>query len=391
MSQTDPHQLLVIGGGPAALAAARAYRSAGGRGRVGLVCDERRVPYQRPALSKQLLRGETDDAEIGLESEAGLADAAVELIPGRAVSLNPDAHSVLLSGGRELSYRRCLIATGAEPARLPVPGADDPAVRTLRSLEDMRELRSRIAGGGEVVVIGSGFIGCEIAASLRAIGHSVRLCSQEAAPNTDRLGSEAAARLRNWLTDAGVGLTLGAEVRGIRRDGDRLEVQTSVGDATGDLVVMATGVTPRAELAALAGLELEAGAIPADAQMATALPDVFAAGDVAFAVNTTAGRRVHIEHWGDAIAQGDVAGRAAAGGAAQWADVPGFWSEIAGHTLKFVGWGEDFDEVRFEPADDGAFAAWYRRAERIVGVLTHERDDAYERGRELIGAGAPWR
>ncbi|MDQ6731806.1 MAG: FAD-dependent oxidoreductase [Actinomycetota bacterium] len=391
MSRTGAHQLLVIGGGPAALSAVRAYRAAGGQGRVGLVCDERRMPYQRPALSKQLLRGEISDTEVALESDSGLAQAAIELIPGRAVSLDPKAHTVQLSGGRALTYVRCLIATGAEPARLPVPGADDAAVRTLRSLEDMRELRSRLSGGGEVVVIGSGFIGCEIAASLRAIGHPVSLCSQEAAPNTDRLGPDAAARVQTWLIDAGVALALGAEVQAIRREGERLAVQTAAGETAGDVVVMATGVAPRAELAALAGLELEAGAIPANAQMATELPDVFAAGDVALAVNATAARRVQVEHWGDAIAQGDVAGRVAAGSTVQWADVPGFWSEIAGRTLKFAGWGEGFDEVRFKPSDDGAFAAWYRRADRIVGVLTHERDDAYRRGRELVAAGARWR
>ncbi len=390
MSSAGAYQFLIIGGGPAALAAARGYRAAGGQGRVALICDERRMPYRRPALSKELLRGEIAETEIALESERRLAGAAVELIAARAVSLDPGAHSVLLSGGRELSYARCLIATGAEPARLPVPGAEDAAVRTLRSLEDMRELRSRLAGGGEVVVIGSGFIGCEIAASLRAIGHPVRLCSQEAAPNTERLGPDAASRLQAWLTQAGVELTLGAEVEAIRREGERLAVQTSAGETTGDVVVMATGVAPRAELAALAGVELEAGAIPADAQMATGLPDVFAAGDVALAVNATAGRRVHIEHWGDAIAQGDVAGRVAAGSTAQWADVPGFWSEIAGHTLKFAGWGGEFDEVRFDPSGDGAFAAWYRRADRVVGVLAHRRDDAYTRGQDLIAAGASW-
>ncbi len=391
MSGTDPHQLLVLGGGPAALAAVRAYRRAGGQGRVGLVSDERRVPYMRPALSKELLRGEIDDSEIALESDAGLAEAAIELVAGRAVSLDPGRHTVLLSGGRELAYSRCLLATGAEPARLVVPGAEDGSVRTLRTLEDLRELRSRLTHDGEVVVIGSGFIGCEIAASLRAIGHPVRLCSQETAPNVGRLGPDAAARLQAWLTEARIELALGAEVSSIRRDGERIEVHTAAGAVAGDVVVMATGVAPRSELGAQAGLALESGAIPADTQMATALPDVFAAGDVALAVNATAGRRVHIEHWGDAIAQGEVAGQVAAGASAQWADVPGFWSEIAGHTLKFAGWGEGFDEVRLEPSHDGAFAAWYRHGDRIAGVLAHERDDAYESGRELIAAGASWR
>lgn len=391
MSATADHRLLVIGGGPAALAAGRAYRAAGGDGRVGLVSDERRIPYMRPALSKELLRGETGEDQIALETEAWLADQAIELIAGRAVAMTPDRHSVLLSGGRELRYRRCVIATGAEPVRLPVPGAEDGAVRTLRSLEDLRELRARLTPGLEVVVIGSGFIGCEIAASLRALGHPVGLCSQETAPNAVRLGPRAAAELEAWLTEAGVTLRLGAEVRAIRRDRERIEVATTAGTVAGALVVMATGVAPRSELAALAGLELESGAIPADEHMATGLTDVLAAGDVALAVNTLAGRPVHIEHWGDAIGQGEVAGQVAAGHDARWAAVPGFWSEIAGRTLKFAGWGEGFDEVRFEASGGGAFAAWYRRGDRLAGVLAHDRDDAYERGREQLASGAQWR
>ena len=166
-------------------------------------------------------------------------------------------------------------------------------------------------------------------------------------------------------------------------------MSTDAGTAEGGLVVMATGVSPRAELAVLAGVALEQRAIPADERMRTALPDVLVAGDVARAQNATAGRPLRIEHWGDALAQGEVAGRTAAGDSARWTEVPGFWTQIGDHTLKYAGWGERFDEVRVE-ADEAGFTAWYRGGDRITGVLTHGHDDDYSAGRERIAEGASW-
>ena len=179
-----------------------------------LVTDERRMPYMRPAVSKELLRGELNEHEVALHDEQLLEDEQIELIAGRAVSLDASAHTVMLSGGRELPYRRCLLATGAEPVRLPVAGAEDPAVRTLRSIEDLRELRVRLTDAMPVVVIGSGFIGCEIAASLRVLGHPVTVCSQESAPNLERVGEQPAQAIAGWLRETGAELLLGAEVRG---------------------------------------------------------------------------------------------------------------------------------------------------------------------------------
>ena len=156
-----------------------------------------------------------------------------------------------------------------------------------------------------VVIIGSGFIGCEIAASLRSLGHPVTVCSQESAPNVSRIGEQPAAAIAGWLRETGTELRLAAEVRSVGRHNDRLSVRTDTGTAEGGLVVMATGVSPRAELAVLAGLELEQRAIPADERMRTGLPDVLAAGDVVRAENAAAGRRLRVEHWGDALAQGE--------------------------------------------------------------------------------------
>ena len=150
------------------------------------------------------------------------------------------------------------------------------------------------------------------------------------------------------------------------------------------LAIMAAGVTPRLELALGAGLEIRDGAVATDAAMRTSAPGVLAAGDVCDAFNATAGRALRVEHWGDALGQGEVAGRTAAGRDARWDAVPGFWSTIGDHTLKYVAWGDGFDDVTLDDGDDGAFVARYRRDGRLVGVLTHDDDDAYDDGRREI-------
>ncbi len=388
---TDELGLLVVGGGPAGLSAARGYRDAGGSGAVAIVTDEHRMPYNRPPLTKDLLRGESSEDDLLIESEAWLREQRVGLVSGRAVALDPEGRTASLSGGRELRYRSCVLATGAEPTRLPVPGADHPAVRVIRTLDHVRELTARLGDGDPVVVIGSGFIGCEIAASLRRRGHPVALVSDEDQPNAARLDLEAAERIRGWLVQEGVDVKLGAEVEEIAARDGAIDVRAGTVRATGQVVVMATGVAPRGELAAGAGLELANGAIPVDASMRTAQAGIYAAGDVAFAENASAGRRLRVEHWGDALGQGEIAGRTAAGETAQWDAVPGFWSTIGSHTLKYAAWGDGFEQSRLEPHGGGAFTAWYGRGGRIVGVLAHEADEDYERGRSLIADGAPWR
>ncbi len=387
---TGAFELLIVGGGPAGLSAARRYRAAGGAGAVGIVTDEHRMPYRRPPLTKDLLQGVSTEAELPLEDESWLGDHAVDLISGRAATLDTEARSVTLSGGRTLEYRRCVLATGAEPTRLEIPGADDPAVRVVRALDHVRELLRRLHPGDAVVVIGSGFIGCEIAASLRIRGHPVSLVSDEPAPNAARLGEEAGGFITGWLEDQGVQLHLASAVARIDRAGESLEVSADGAPVRGRVVVMATGVAPRSELAAAAGIELDGGAVPVDASMRSADSSVLAAGDVAKAQNVSAGRALRVEHWGEALRQGEIAGAVAAGAAVAWDDVPGFWSTIGDRTLKYAAWGDGYDRSRIDEHSDGGFTVWYGRDGRLVGVLTHQADEDYERGQELIGEGAPW-
>jgi 3-phenylpropionate/trans-cinnamate dioxygenase ferredoxin reductase subunit len=387
---SEPYSLLVVGGGPAGLSAVRAYREAGAGGSVAIIADEGRVPYRRPPLTKDLLRGESTEADLPLEDEGWFDTQRVDLIAGRAVALDAHRRRVSLSGGRELEYVSCLLATGAEPVRLPVPGGDRPWVHVVRTVEHVRGLTARLREGDRAVVIGSGFIGCEIASSLRARGHSVDLVSDEPLPNSGRLGEPQAQLLQDWLAEDGVDTHLGTPVERIERTEGNIAVTTDRERLVGDVVVMATGVAPRSELAVQARLELDDGAIPVSAAMRSAQDGLLAAGDVCLAENLAAGRPLHVEHWGDALGQGTIAGKTAAGVDAGWDDVPGFWSTIGTRTLKYAAWGDGFDATQLRSDDDGAFVAWYGRQGVIAGVLTHDRDEDYDRGRERIAEGAPW-
>ena len=235
-------------------------------------------------------------------------------------------------------------------------------------------------------MVGSGFIGCEIAASLRRTGHPVTLVSDEPAPNAARLGDEAGERIAGWLEEEGVVLRLGAAVERIASGDAGAVVHAAHGSAEGEVVVMATGIAPRSGLAEAAGTAIadDGRGARGRRRCGPSLEGVLAAGDVALAHNAAAGRPLRVEHWGDALAQGEVAGRTAAGAPSTWADVPGFWSSIGSRTLKHAAWGDGFDEVRFEPHGGGGFTAWYGAGGRLVGVLAHEAR------RRTTSAAASW-
>ena len=278
-----------------------------------------------------------------------------------------------------------VLATGSAPASLPVPGGDDPGLFLLRSRRQGEDLRDAVRAAGEdasVVVVGSGFIGCEAAASLAGLGLHVTLVSDESAPQEARLGEHAAGRIADWLSETGVRLQLGSAVSEFP---DATSVRTEDGSThRGDVVLVAAGVEPASQIADEAGLTCEDGLVVVDSSMRTSHPRLYAAGDVALAYNDAAGRAVAVEHWGDAMAQGEVAGQAAAGQAAIWDQAPGFWSVIGDRTLKYSAWGDGWDDVRVDEGGDGGFAVWYLADGIVVGVLAHQRDDAYEEGQDLV-------
>src|SRR6201999_3262482 len=218
-------------------------------------------------------------------------------------------------------------------------------------------------------VAGSGFIGCEAAAPLAMRGVAVTIATLESAPQVARLGPEVATEITAWLEALGVELLAEAELAELRPAGDRATRArfTDRHEVTVDRVLLALGVERNDGLAAAAGFAVENG-IQVDASMRTADPRVLAAGDVAFAFNASAGRRLLVEHWGEALNMGAVAGRTMAGEEAAWDAAPGFWSTIGERTIKYAGWGDGWDEQRFEPAADGAFACWYGRDGELVGV-----------------------
>jgi 3-phenylpropionate/trans-cinnamate dioxygenase ferredoxin reductase subunit len=383
----EHERLMIVGGGPAGLATARAYREAGGRAKITMVAAEPYPPYQRPPLTKEYLRGEVGREELPIEHPRWYRENGVELrLDTSVTSLDADRAVVETEDG-EIHYDACVLATGSEPVRLPVPGADDPEILVMRTLENSDRLRKRVGEGDRVVVVGSGFIGCEAAASLSLRGAEVTLISLEQSPQKERLGEEVGTRIEGWLRGYGVELRLGASIEGVERNDGAHEVSVEDGDRiAADTVLFGTGVSPRTGLAEEAGLAVEKG-IVTDSAMRTSAPDVFAVGDAAQAYNESAGRHLSVEHWGDALEHGCVAGTVIAEGVAAWSMAPGFWSTIGDKPLKYWAWGDGWDEKRFVNKG-GSFTVWYGRQGSLVGVLAHGSDKDYEEGRGLIESGA---
>lgn len=384
------HGLLVIGSGPGGVAAATAYRAAGADGPVTLVSADPDPPYERPPLSKDVLRGESRPDDVYLHPAAFYADQQIDLhLNSRVRALGVEDQIVRLQSGAEVGYDTCVLATGSAPVRPPIPGAGLPCVHVLRSRVDGIALRDAASRAGRVVVAGSGFIGCEAAASLAARGLDVVLVTTERRPQQARLGSWAGDRIADWLRAVGVELVTEDRIAEVSADRDT-RVRTAAGRTVrADLVLLAVGVRPQGELAAAAGLRVHDGRVRVDASMRSSAPQVLAVGDVALAHNASAGRAIAVEHWGDALTMGEIAGQVAAGDEAQWSQAPGFWSTIGDHTLKYAAWGDGFDGVDLDGDESGRFAVRYTRAGHPVGVLTHQDDAAYERGQQLVEAGAP--
>jgi NADPH-dependent 2,4-dienoyl-CoA reductase/sulfur reductase-like enzyme len=382
--------IVIVGGGPAGFSVASEYRAAGGREPVTMLCAEPLPPYRRPPLTKEFLRGRTTRDELRMRPADWFIAHGIDVRVGvSAASLHPASRTLVTDAGEEIAFAECVLCTGSEPLRPPVPGASGRGVHVIRTARDSAEVAMAARPGSRVAVVGAGFIGCEAAVSLAMRGASVTVVTPDAAPQAGRLGAEVGGRIAAWLREAGVELRTGRSVEAVDRDRGGLSLRLDDGEVRCHRVVMAVGARPRTGLARDAGVPLEDGAVPVDGAMRTAVDGIWCAGDPALAENGAAGRRLRVEHWGDALRQGAVAGRRLAGHDASWDEVPGFWSSIGHRTIKQAAWGDGWDEVAVD-ADAGGFTAWYGRDGAIVGVLTHERDLDYEAGRRMVRACAPW-
>jgi len=373
--------LIVVGSGPAGVAAAESFREHNTSGRVRILTTDRDLPYARPPLSKEYLRGQTDD--VGLHPQQWFDDKTIELVHNTTVDGLDLAERSVRAGDRRFRYDALILACGAAPVAPPMPGG--ARARLLRSLADAAALREAAKDASTAVVIGAGFIGCEAAASLALRGMSVTLVAPETLPQEARLGSAAAERLRELVIQAGARYVGGVAVEEINDVGLRLDNGVTI-DC--DLILAATGVTPQHRLAADAGLDVRDSRIVVDTHMSTSTKGVYAAGDVALARHAAAGRHLAIEHWQDATDQGAIAGTSAAGKRATWDGVPGFWSTIGEATIKYHAWGDGYLRSRMLSHPDG-FTVWYEADDAVVGVLTHNADDDYDLGQRLIAERRP--
>ena len=377
MARMHKPGLVVVGSGPAGLSAAETFRRHHPRIPVYILTADAALPYARPPLSKEFLRGK--QSQVGLHPQDWFDDHNVEVITSATVNrIDVDHRTVLTSGGQRFGYWHLVLACGAAPSPLPVPGAR--SVLYLRSLADAVALRATAEHADSAVVIGAGFIGCEAAASLAMRGVAVTLVAPDRLPQEARLGVEAGERIVDLLSDAGVRFVGSVSVEAVEENAVLLDNGVTI-DC--DLVLAATGVTPQSALAAGAGITTHDGRIIVDEHMHTSAVNVLAAGDVALAWNRTAGRRIAVEHWQDAVDQGAIAGSSAAGASAVWEGVPGFWSTIGDATLKYHAWGDGYDHSRLVQHDNG-FTVWYEAGGAAVGALTLNADDDYDRAENII-------
>jgi 3-phenylpropionate/trans-cinnamate dioxygenase ferredoxin reductase subunit len=362
---------IIAGGGLAGAKAAETLREEGFDGRVILICAELERPYERPPLSKDYLRGDAERETIYVHPEGFYAEHDVELRLGRrAVELDLRERELVLDDGEWLGYDRLLLATGAEPRRLTIPGSELDGVLYLRSVADCDVLRGRLDQGGSVVVVGAGWIGCEAAASARSRGLEVTVVDPQAVPLEHVLGRELGSVYRDIHLDHGVRLQLGTGVDRFEGAGAVERVRTSDGDAIDcDFVVVGIGVRPRIELAARAGIAVGDG-ILADERLQTEAPGVFVAGDVAGAQHPFYGERVRVEHWANALEQGPVAARNMLGGELAYERLPYFFSDQYDVGMEYTGYARMWDRVVFrgDPATR-EFIAFWLDGDRVVAGM----------------------
>jgi NADPH-dependent 2,4-dienoyl-CoA reductase/sulfur reductase-like enzyme len=377
---TNSNTFVIVGAALAGVSAAEELRKQGFDGRIVMFGREARHPYIRPPLSKDFLAGKEQADKAFVHPESWYEENSIELELGAEVtSINRNEHTVTVRGEQvdtePISYTKLLIATGSTPRQLQVPGATIPGVHYLRSLTDATALRAELRDGGKAVaIIGSGWIGMEVAATARELGNDVRVILNSEIPLTKAIGGELGQFFADVQAEHGVIFDRSTTVEEIVPTDDGVVGGVRVGERSvlaADLVVVAIGAAPTVELAVAAGLEVDNG-ILVDAALRTSDPDIFAAGDVANAFHPTIGARIRSEHWANALNQGPAAARAMLGQDVSYDEIPYTYSDQFEIGMEFSGYlpliGDATLAYRGDPAKREFIAFWMLGGRVVAGM-----------------------
>ncbi|HWE75645.1 MAG TPA: FAD-dependent oxidoreductase [Stellaceae bacterium] len=367
-----PGKIVIIGGGAAGFAAAERLRREGYANSIVMISEDAAPPVDRPNLSKDYLAGNAPEEWIPLRPDDFYAGNKIDLrLKSSVAAIDPRAKEIALGDGSKLAYDRLLLATGAAPIKLPLPGADLPHVFTLRTLADSRAIIARAANAKRAVVIGASFIGLEAAAALRNRNVDVHVVAPEKIPMERVLGPQMGAFVRALHEEHGVVFHLENTPTAI----DPKQVTLNSGATIeADLVVMGVGVRPRLTLAEKAGLKIDRG-VAVDQYLQTSAPDIFAAGDIARWPDPHCGQAIRVEHWVVAERQGATAAFNLLGQRVAFNAVPFFWSQHYDVPINYVGHAESWDEIAID-GDIGKrdCVLRYKKGGKTLAVTSIYRD-----------------
>jgi 3-phenylpropionate/trans-cinnamate dioxygenase ferredoxin reductase component len=398
MTGTADQTYVIVGASLAGARAAEALRDAGFDGRIVLVGEEPDRPYERPPLSKEILLGKADREKAYVHPETWYVEHQVDLRLGtEATAIDREGKVVALSAGDDVSYDRLLLATGSSPRTLDVPQADLDGIHYLRRVGQSENLRDAFGNGGRIAVVGAGWIGLEVTAAARRHGVEVTVIEPQPHPLNAVLGEEIGAVFGQLHRDHGVDLRTSTGVEGFEGSGGRVTgVRTSTGDVVqADLVVVGVGIRPNVELAEVAGLAVDNGVL-VDELLQTSDPSIWAAGDVANAINPLLGTRVRVEHWANADGQGKAAGRSMAGRGEPYAKLPYFFTDQYDLSMEYHGFVSPGDDafradrvvLRGTPSENEGWVAFWLAGSRVLAGMNVNDWDAADGIKKLVRAKA---
>jgi 3-phenylpropionate/trans-cinnamate dioxygenase ferredoxin reductase subunit len=377
---------VIVGASLAGAKAAEELRERGFDGSIVLIGSEPERPYERPPLSKDYLRGEAEREKAYVHGVEFYAEHEIELRTNTTVTkIDPGAGQLTLQNREQLAFDRLLLATGAEPRRIPVAGGELGGIYYLRTLADSDALKEQLKEGARVAVVGSGWIGSEVAASARQKGLEVTVIDPLNVPYENILGREIGEFYRDVHAQHGVKFLLGEGVESFEGDGQVARVKTTAGQTVEcDFAVVGIGVVPRIDLARDAGLEVDNGVV-VDAALASSAPNVHAAGDVASAWNPLFGQRIRVEHWANALNQGPAAARAMLGEDVNYDRIPYFYSDQYDVGMEYSGHAPSWDEVVIRgDREAGEFVAFWLKDRRVIAGMNVNVWDVNEHVQALI-------